>query len=376
MAEDFTLSSLVLPGTYIRVRAEGLISVGGISTGNVAIVGTASESADEDVNATRFETTHLLADYRDAVATFGRYDAYDDGAGQFNLMRGLELLYANGASTIYARAVKSGVTNFKPEFEALLKEDVNILVAPELSADDANSLMGQLVEAAENNNRDVIAVVGSEEATLDDIKADVVANDRLILAAPGIRTKETIITDENKPPTTSDVVLPGTYTAACVAGLMATLTPQTSLTNKVLPGVAKLEQKFSYNDLKDLISNGVMALEDRSGIRVVRGISTEMKDNGPFKQVTTRRITDFAKAGVRRVGNPFIGKLNNERVRKALQGALQGFLDTMVSDEALTGYDLRVFATRDDEIAGRAVVDLTLRPTFSIDFVTATIVLE
>jgi len=318
MAEDFNLSSLVLPGTYIRVRAEGLISVGGISTGNVAIVGTAQESADDDVNANRFGTTHLLADYRDAVATFGRYDAYDDGDGQFNLMRGLELLYANGASTIYARAVKPGVTDFKADFEALLKEDVNILVAPELAADTANGLMGQLVEAAENNNRDVIAVVGSEEATLNGIKADVVANDRLILAAPGIRTKETIVTNENSPPATNDVVLPGTYTAACVAGLLATLTPQTSLTNKVLPGVVKLEQKFSYNELKDLTSNGVMALEDRSGIRVVRGVSTEMKDNGPFKQVTTRRITDFAKAGVRRVGNPFIGKLNNERVRKAL----------------------------------------------------------
>ena len=29
MAEDFSASSLVVPGTYIRVRAEGLIGVGG-----------------------------------------------------------------------------------------------------------------------------------------------------------------------------------------------------------------------------------------------------------------------------------------------------------------------------------------------------------
>ena len=41
MAETFSLSELVIPGTYIDVRAEGLIGVGGLSTGNIGIVGTA-----------------------------------------------------------------------------------------------------------------------------------------------------------------------------------------------------------------------------------------------------------------------------------------------------------------------------------------------
>ena len=33
---------MVVPGTYIEVRAEGLIGVGGIVTGNIGIVGTAA----------------------------------------------------------------------------------------------------------------------------------------------------------------------------------------------------------------------------------------------------------------------------------------------------------------------------------------------
>jgi hypothetical protein len=37
-----TITEMILPGTYIEVRAEGLISVGGISTGNIGVVGTAS----------------------------------------------------------------------------------------------------------------------------------------------------------------------------------------------------------------------------------------------------------------------------------------------------------------------------------------------
>jgi hypothetical protein len=41
----------------------------------------------------------------------------------------------------------------------------------------------------------------------------------------------------------------------------------------------------------------------------------------------------------------------------------------MVEDEALTGFDLEVSATRAQEIAGEVAVVMTLRPTFSIDFI-------
>ena len=42
MAETFTLSELAIPGTYIRVSAEGLVTAGAISTGNIGIVGSAA----------------------------------------------------------------------------------------------------------------------------------------------------------------------------------------------------------------------------------------------------------------------------------------------------------------------------------------------
>jgi hypothetical protein len=106
---------------------------------------------------------------------------------------------------------------------------------------------------------------------------------------------------------------------------------------------------------------------------VVRGITT---DSGAFGQITTRRITDYAKAGIRQVSNPFIGRLNNERVRKAMQGAIDGFLATMLQDEALTYYQLEVTATRQDEIAGRANVNVVMQPTFSIDYIRVTLSLQ
>ena len=45
-------------------------------------------------------------------------------------------------------------------------------------------------------------------------------------------------------------------------------------------------------------------------------------------------------------------------------------------DEQLTDYNLEVTATRHDEIEGRAIVNVLLQPTFSIDFVAVTLVLQ
>jgi len=219
---------------------------------------------------------------------------------------------------------------------------------------------------------DLIAIVGSDKEVVADIIAETQTNGRIILTAPGIFANETTVAGGKT--TSQQIALSGTYGAAAVAGLLSSLTPQNSPTNKVLPGVGQVTHRFSYGQTKDLVHTGrVLVMEQRQGVRVVRGITT---DDGAFGQVTTRRITDFAKAGIRAASNPFIGRLNNTRVRKALRGAIDGFLTTMVQDEALIGYTLDVTATRQDEIAGRAIVSVIMQPTFSIDYIAVTLVLQ
>ena len=166
----------------------------------------------------------------------------------------------------------------------------------------------------------------------------------------------------------------GTYTAAAVAGLLSTLSPQSSPTNKVVPGVTKLTQRFSYGELKQLVNGRVLVLEERNGVRVVRGITTERRPRSGRSRRGGSPTSPRPASGRR--PRPFIGRLNNERVRKALAGAIDGFLTTMKVDEALISYELSVTATRQDEIAGRAIVNAVIRPTFSIDFVAVTLVLE
>jgi hypothetical protein len=65
-----TITEMILPGTYIEVRSEGLIGVGGIATGNVGVVGTASRGPLGQVV--------VLGSYSEALDTFGPYDRWPD----------------------------------------------------------------------------------------------------------------------------------------------------------------------------------------------------------------------------------------------------------------------------------------------------------
>jgi hypothetical protein len=358
MSETFVAGDLVLPGTFIRVRAEGLIGVGGVSSGNIGIVGlTTAALAGE---------TKLLSSVAEAEAAFGAPVVKATAPVGLNLTAMIAELYRNGARTVYARGTTAA--GYEAALTELLKEDVQILVAPDVATTAATALLNSAITAATTAQRDVIAVLGADGATLNDVKGQAVNQEdgRLIVATPGY-----VVLNPAAPNTT--VTLPGNYVAGPVAALISSLAPHVSPTNKMLPGVMDLATRYSYSERKDLVNSRVLTLERRGGVRVVRGVTTEA---GGFKQITTRRIVDYAKQGIRQVADPFIGRLNNVRVRAALQSAIDGLLTSMLVDEQLTAYQLEVTATRRDEIEGRAIVNVLLQPTFSIDYVAVTIVLQ
>jgi len=168
-------------------------------------------------------------------------------------------------------------------------------------------------------------------------------------------------------------MLSGAYTAAAIAGMLAALPPHISLTNKPV-AVANLEVAFNNAQLTELVQNGVTAVEKSPGILVLRGQTTQVQ--GAFREITTRRIIDYAKYGVRSAAQPYIGLLNNDRVRAALRATINSFLKQMLDDEMLVGYTLDVTATRDQQIAGIAQVTMTLQPVFSINFIHVTMILS
>ncbi|MFP2929501.1 phage tail sheath C-terminal domain-containing protein [Pyxidicoccus sp. 3LG] len=473
-----TIGEMILPGTYIDVRAEGLIGVGGISTGNVGIVGTASRGPVNEVK--------LLGSYTEALDMFGSYDAWSSeaSANPLSLTRALEQLFAGGAATVYAvrvanvegtlpsttwnvtatiatvdttvftltaktpgtwgndisvtvstltgpnrtrllvthgrvkeefiaanagalaAAVNAGSTlvtagtvaaanagelankvanpttvtsngnaptdiQFAAGLALLANQPVNIVVVAGATAKDNAAPVLAHLEATENDGRERIAVLGAstdDPATIGSADAGAVSSGRVILVAPGIVAADAAKANQANPQSR----LPPAYTAALVAGRLSSLAPHVSLTNKDLP-VSDVTTEYTRAQQKSLLGNRVLAVKKDLGFRVLKGITT---DTGAFKQISVRRIVDYAKAGVRIGSNPYIGRLNNSRVRAALQATLDGFLSGMVLDEMLTKYTLKVSATRQQEINGIALVEMTLQPTFSIDFVKVIMNLE
>ena len=472
MAE--AIAEMVVPGTFIEVRAEGLISVGAIATGNVGIVGTAARGPRNAVRA--------LGSLTEAIDAFGPPDAFaapNVTDTPLTLTRALEAVYAGGARNVFAVRVANGdpvaasaavraavdqdgftlaaldagswgndiaygivnegtsaspawklsltYRNVKETFAgaslgaihgqlatstlvrpgpvsnagsnlvavdppqklaggldqpnvsssdiaaglaALEEQPVNILVVAGLPSATVRGVVGAHLERTENDGRERLAVLGTAgSGTPTDVssvlaEAGAVADDRIVLVAPGMKAADSR--------TGATVTLPPPYLAAVVAGTLSTLAPQISLTNRTLP-IDDVDVRYSAAAVQNLLQNRLLLVRPKFGFQVVKGIST---DTGAFKQISVRRIVDFAKAGVRSGSDPYIGRLNNARVRAALRATLDGFLSQMVLDEQLVGYQLDVTATRAQEVRGIAVVTMTLLPTFSIDFIRVTMNLQ
>ncbi|MDB9527122.1 phage tail sheath subtilisin-like domain-containing protein [Oscillatoria sp. CS-180] len=264
--------------------------------------------------------------------------------------------------------------NYQVGLDLLLDEEVQIILAAGQDETFGDELDAHCqVASSDAVRRDRIAVVGTQalnndrSASVSQVTNHTLASDRVVLAAPGITVADNAVS----PPV--NVTLPGAYAAAAIAGLLSSYSPHISLTNKTLR-VGGLEHRYNSAELAQIVRSRVLALESRQGFRIVRGITTAT--NTAWTQITTRRIVDFAKYGVRSAANPYIGLLNNNRVRGALRATINSFLASMVTDEMLVSYELDVSATREQERQGIVQVVMTLRPTFSIDFIQVTMFLE
>jgi hypothetical protein len=462
-----SISEMVLPGTYIEVRAEGLIGVGSIATGNIGIIGTASRGPRNTVKA--------LGSYSEAIDTFGDYDSWTaptTSGYPLTLIRTLEQAFRGGGKNVYAvriangepvkasvkvqsvdddgftitakdagsygngiaySVVEEGTDEFKltitykqvtetyiggtigeiqsqvsaqsvlVDAAAPVDEDkdvnlvdpavnltggldhadvsasdladglaeledqpVNILIVAGFGSDVARGAVGAHLEATENEGRERIALLGASASTGTTVESEAgaVSDKRIVLVAPGVKTVDAAAD--------AVVTLPPSYLAALIAGKLSTLAPHVSLTNKTVP-VDDLDIHYSSTVYKKLLQNRVLLVRRKFGFQIVKGITTDI---GAFKQISIRRIVDYAKAGVRQGSDPYIGRLNNARVRAALKATLDGFLSQMILDEMLVEYQLEVSATRAQEIMGIAAVTMTLMPTFSIDYIRVTMNLQ
>jgi hypothetical protein len=303
----------------------------------------------------------VLADRINASPT-SRVTATADATHGDRLPRaGLDAYFGTGSNTPGGNGAEAGRDEYGAGLERLANELINIVVLAGQDAAGAGSLLLGHLNATAQVDYERLGVIGAHGDTVAEFLGHSMAADRVVLVAPGLRLED-------------GTVLPPAYTAAAVAGLISSVPVQTSLTNKVL-AVPGLAMRANRGEQEQLIRRNVLTVIQLEGFRILKGVTTAGQGT-PFSAVPTLRIVDYAKYGVRSAANPYIGRLNNARVRAALKATLDGFLTRMVQDEALTQYALDVSATRAQEIAGEVAVVMTLQPAFSIEFVRVVMILK
>jgi Phage tail sheath C-terminal domain/Phage tail sheath protein subtilisin-like domain len=269
--------------------------------------------------------------------------------------------FGSGSNTAGSNGTDTSAQSWADGLATIENMLINIVVlAGQRSGALGPTLLAHLNTTAETEH-ERIGVIGAPGETMATFLLNSVVSDRVVVVAPNI-----LDSDGNS--------LGTGYTAAAVAGLISSLPVQGSLTNQVV-NVAGLATKFNRGEEEQLIRANILALVDKEGFRIAKGITTSGEGTA-FAAIPTRRIVDYAKYGVRSAANSYLGKLNNDRVRAALKATLDAFLTRMVQSEALTGYQLEVTATRAQEIAGAVQVTMTLQPTFSIEYIQVTMILQ
>ena len=307
------------PGVYSNYDASAVVSAGQAPR----TVGVAAKARKGTENQ-----PVLLTGYTAGVAAFGE----DETAGMSTILR---LLFANGASTVCAVRVADagGQAEYQAAFAALADQDVQILVCD--SADQAvHQALRTAAEEASAVRRERIGVVGGDGE---------VNSERMVLVGPDALDSR-------------GEVLPGVFTAAALAGVIASgKDPAVPLNGAEVSGLGGLNTQYSDNDIDLLVRGGVTPLESVAGtISAVRGITTRTTTGGEsdttWRELTTILIVDDVIPAVRSaLRSRFSRTKNTAQSRSAIRSQVIVELEKKLSAQIIESYgEVTVTASADD----------------------------
>ncbi|AOQ24707.1 hypothetical protein MTAT_20520 [Moorella thermoacetica] len=149
--------------------------------------------------------------------------------------------------------------------------------------------------------------------------------------------------------------------AATYAGMISALPPQVNLNNKN----TGLFQALPSGRYEDLARAGYVTFcpTVRRGIAVYRAI-TMTPLNSDFRELVIYRTVAAVLARLRTLGERYLGQPQNMRLDgKTLEAIVDAELKTMVQEGMLFDYD---FVLTYHALESRALLDLTLKPAFSV----------
>lgn len=170
------------------------------------------------------------------------------------------------------------------------------------------------------------------------------------------------------------------YTAngqASYAGMVSSLAPHQSPTNKSIPNATRSRFTLSNSQLEALQASRYVALRTKTGRNpVICSAMTAAAPGSDFVRLTTVRITFAAMDVVRDVCDPFIGQPNTAASRNAMEAAITKGLHSMVEVGALRKYAFTVTSSPNQQVLGIIDIELLLVPVFEIQTIRTTVKLR
>lgn len=158
--------------------------------------------------------------------------------------------------------------------------------------------------------------------------------------------------------------------AAAYAGLINSLAPQSSTTNKQISGVVQLKL-LSASQANDLVGMRHVTMYSRStGLTVASGVTgahnVSKYVRSDYVRLSTVRIVHACVDLIRSVANKYIGEPNNAPQMNALDSEIDQLLISMKGIGALNAYSFSISSTPDQRVLGELDINLTLVPAFEI----------
>lgn len=131
----------------------------------------------------------------------------------------------------------------------------------------------------------------------------------------------------------------GTYTAAYIAGLIASFPVGEPITNKEISGMQGLSSYFKNRQILQLIDNGVLTIERVGGVlKVVQGVTSWVSDdNFNRKEISVRLVTNYVAKNCRENLKQFIGRKNSPQILQMIKGSLTQVLRELENNEIIVG---------------------------------------
>ena len=256
------------------------------------------------------------------------------------------VILRSGGTVILSPAAAGDKESYSAALDRLLLGAEVDAVVLDSEVTNLQLALKEKVEAYSGEGNECLGIIGLSDGTVDTLttRALVMNSPRMVLVGGTATLKD------------EESISGGIYAAAAVAGFVAgEEDPALPVSGGVLEALGSVAEKFTEDELDDLILGGVTILENMEGsVEILRGVTTcttiEGVSDSRYRELSTIRIIDHVVPGIRRsLKSRFLRKKNNAATRGAIGDQVAVELERFLKQEIIDSYgDIQVEVSLED----------------------------